>query len=75
VRVRTTLFVSCDHRNESRYLEMETLSIFINGESKTMVFAQCEKHGGGMGKFMKGFVPNILPDSPSNETTMRGHVF
>jgi hypothetical protein len=37
--------------NESRYLEMETHSVFINGESKTMVFAQCEKYGGGLGKF------------------------
>jgi hypothetical protein len=45
-RVRTTLFVSCDRRNESRYLEMETLSILINREGKTMVFVQSEVRRG-----------------------------
>jgi hypothetical protein len=40
-----------------------------------MVFAQCEKYGGGMVKFRKGFLPNILPDSPSSETPMRAHLF
>jgi hypothetical protein len=30
-------FMFCDHMNESRCLEMETISFFINGESKTMV--------------------------------------
>jgi hypothetical protein len=54
---------------------METLSILNNGESKTMVFAQCEKCGEGLGKSTKGFLPNILPDSPSSETPMRGHLF
>jgi hypothetical protein len=47
---------------------MEILSVFINGVSKTMVFAQCEKYGGRLGKFMKGFLPNILPNHPSSET-------
>jgi hypothetical protein len=40
-----------------------------------MVFAQCEKYGGGLRKFTEGFLPNILPDSPSSETLMRGHLF
>jgi hypothetical protein len=31
--------MSCDHRNEPRYLEMKTLSVFINRESQTMAFA------------------------------------
>jgi hypothetical protein len=67
--------VSFDRRNESRYLEIETLSVFINGESKLMVFAQCEKYGGGLGRFMKCVFPNIHPESPSSETSMRGHLF
>jgi hypothetical protein len=33
-----------------------------------MVFAQCEKYGGGLRKFTEGFLPNILLDSPSSET-------
>jgi hypothetical protein len=40
-----------------------------------MVFAQCEKYGGGLEKFTKGFLPNILPDSTSSETPTRGHLF
>jgi hypothetical protein len=40
-----------------------------------MVFAQCEKYGGRLGKFMEGFLPNILPDSPSSETPTSGHLF
>jgi hypothetical protein len=40
-----------------------------------MVFAQSEKYGGGLGMFTKGFFPNILPDYPSSETLMRGHLF
>jgi hypothetical protein len=40
-----------------------------------MIFAQCEKYGGGLGQFTKGFLPNNLPDSPSSETPMRGHMF
>jgi hypothetical protein len=40
-----------------------------------MVVAQCEKYGGGLGKFTEGFLPNILPDSPSSETLTRGHLF
>jgi hypothetical protein len=54
---------------------METLSVFINGESKAMVFAQCEKYGGGLGKLTEGFFPNIRPDSPSSEIPTRGHLF
>jgi hypothetical protein len=54
---------------------METLSVFVNRESKTMIFAQCEKYGGGLGKFTKGFLPNILPDFPSSETPTGGHLF
>jgi hypothetical protein len=40
-----------------------------------MVLAQCEEYLGGMGKFTKGFLPNILPDSPSSETPTSGHLF
>jgi hypothetical protein len=40
-----------------------------------MVFAQCEKYGGGLGRFMKCVLPNIHPESPSSETSMRGHLF
>jgi hypothetical protein len=29
----------------------------------------------GIGKFTKGVLPNILPDSPSSETPTRGHLF
>jgi hypothetical protein len=40
-----------------------------------MVFAQCEKYGWGLQKFMEGFFLNILPDSPSSETPTKGHLF
>jgi hypothetical protein len=40
-----------------------------------MVFSQCEKYRGGLGKFTKGFFPNILFNSPCSEALTGGHLF